>query len=225
MKKQIWKIMVICGTTLILSAVCLCVYNINQSNEAFSKSQNVLAELKNNIPDEPQTAESSTDIFSLPYTETGENPADDLFSLYEKESDAETETAEPIYIDGQYYCGYVSLPVLGIELPVMSEWSYPNLQVSPCRYSGIPENDSFIIAAHNYNSHFGRIKELCTGDEIIFTGTDGVHHKYEVNNTELIDGYDVDKMFEGQNDDWDMTLFTCTLSGQSRVTVRADRIN
>ena len=34
-------------------------------------------------------------------------------------------------------------------------------------------------------------------------------------------GYDIDAMFSGQEDQWDITLFTCTLNGQSRVTVRA----
>jgi sortase A len=44
---------------------------------------------------------------------------------------------------------------------------------------------------------------------------------YRVDYTENVDGYDVDHMLSGGSSDWDMTLFTCTLSGQSRVTVRA----
>ena len=45
-------------------------------------------------------------------------------------------------------------------------------------------------------------------------------HTYEVVQTDLLIGTDVSAMAEG-DENWDLTLFTCTLSGQSRVTVRA----
>ena len=86
-----------------------------------------------------------------------------------------------------------------------------------------PEND-IIIAAHNYNDHFGHIGDLDSGDEMIFTDTDGISHHYEVDFTQYVDGYDVDAMYRGESNDWDITLFTCTLSGQSRVTVRGLRV-
>ncbi len=34
-------------------------------------------------------------------------------------------------------------------------------------------------------------------------------------------GTDIAQMTSGDAESWDLTLFTCTLSGQSRVTVRA----
>ena len=77
-----------------------------------------------------------------------------------------------------------------------------------------------IVAAHNYNDHFGRIADLNAGDEIWFTDTAGNFYRYEVDNTVYVDGYNVDGMFSGEQDEWDITLFTCTLSGQRRVTVR-----
>ena len=40
---------------------------------------------------------------------------------------------------------------------------------------------------------------------------------YEVTGTEIIDTFDVDAMDAG---DWDLTVFTCTIGGKSRVTVR-----
>ena len=104
---------------------------------------------------------------------------------------------------------------------MLLKWSYERLKTSPCRYSGTVEGRDIIIAAHNYNSHFGRIKELSQGDEIWFTTADGMQYFYRVDYTENVDGYDVDHMLSGGSSDWDMTLFTCTLSGQSRVTVRA----
>ena len=229
MKKIIWKLMVLCGTAMIMGAVCICVINIKQSNEAFRQSKAVLSELKQVIPEPQPATETDSENVIDSYNKPMVNPADDLFLPYEKKTEKEkdkpdAESPPPIEIDGRYYCGYLKLPALGIELPVMDSWSYPNLQTSPCRYSGSAESDDIVIAAHNYNSHFGRIKELSIGDEIIYINSDGLYYRYKVCNMEYIDGYDIDRMFDGNENEWDLTLFTCTLSGQSRVTIRADRI-
>ena len=103
----------------------------------------------------------------------------------------------------------------------MNEWSYPNLKISPCRYKGSYFENDMIIAAHNYRSHFGRIGELNSGSEIIFTDVSGKVWTYEVNNIENIVGTDIEAMDFGEAECWDLTLFTCTFSGQSRVTIRA----
>ena len=56
---------------------------------------------------------------------------------------------------------------------------------------------------------------------ILLTDRTGKIHHYEVVQTEIIPGQDVEAMEFGSAENWDLTLFTCTLSGQSRVTVRA----
>ena len=116
--------------------------------------------------------------------------------------------------------GYVEIPALGLSLPVLSEWSYPNLKVAPCRYKGSIYLDDMIIAAHNYRTHFGTLESLEPGTQVIFTDTDGNRFEYEVSQLELLNGTDVEKMEEG---DWDLTLFTCTVGGRQRVTVRCTR--
>ncbi|MBR1824584.1 MAG: sortase [Ruminococcus sp.] len=222
MKNKIRKIFIITGTMLILSALFLCVYNLRQSNKAFEQSQEVLTELKELIP-EPVTEAADEEVpTDAPYSEDFVNPADDLFAPYEEQEEEEEapQPPAPVELDGSYYCGYITLPALGLELPVVDGWSYEALRYSPCRYSGNAEEKNMIVAAHNYNNHFGRIGSLNTGDEVIFTDTAGVQHFYEVDYTQYVDGYDVDGMFSGQDEEWDLTIFTCTLSGQSRVTVR-----
>ena len=74
-----------------------------------------------------------------------------------------------------------------------------------------------IIAGHNYHSHFGNLKYLTPGDLILFTDMAGNTFSYKVTETQVLDGTAVDEMESG---DWDMTLFTCTLGGASRVAVR-----
>ena len=123
-------------------------------------------------------------------------------------------------IDGQRYIGVLRIPALSLELPVISEWSYPSLQVAPCRYAGSAYLDDMVIAAHNYRSHFGYLKDLSQGDEVTFTDMDGNVFRYEVAEVETLSPFAIEEMTSG---DWALTLFTCTVGGQSRVTVRCER--
>ena len=83
-------------------------------------------------------------------------------------------------IDGHLYIGYLSVPVLELELPVMSGWDYPSLQIAPCRYSGTVRGEDLVLMAHNYDKHFGNIDQLEPGDAVLFTDMDGVTTGYEV---------------------------------------------
>lgn len=225
---KIWKILVISGVILIISAILLCLYNFHESNEAFEKSQTALTGLKDIIPDIPEKSEETyTDYLKKIEEKSKRNVIEEFEEKHKTDTDIAADTVsemQSVQLDGRYYCGYITLNTLGLELPVLNNWSYPNLNIAPCRYEGSPQTHDFIIAAHNYNSHFGQIKNLAEGDEIIFTNCNGEKYHYTVTYTEYIDGYSVEQMSENNNSAWDMTLFTCTLNGQSRVTVRAKLI-
>lgn len=83
-------------------------------------------------------------------------------------------------IDGHDYIGCLSIPGLDLSLPVMSQWSYPNLKLSPCRYSGSAYLDNLIIAGHNYQKQFGVLKSLQPGDKLVFTDMDRNTFTYAV---------------------------------------------
>lgn len=61
------------------------------------------------------------------------------------------------------------------------------------------------------------VNVLNIGDSVNFTDMDGNVHSYRVAALETLAPEDVDGMLSG---DWNLTLFTCTLGGKSRVTVR-----
>lgn len=131
----------------------------------------------------------------------------------------DTEMTE-VEIDGYYYIGCLSIPTLGLELPVMTDWSYPQLKIAPCRYFGSTKTDDLVIAAHNYTRHFANIKNLSVGDTVYFTDMDGVVSVYEMEEMDILSPSAVEEMTAG---DYDLTLFTCTYGGKSRVTVRCER--
>ena len=120
-------------------------------------------------------------------------------------------------VDSNEYIGVLEFPVLEISLPVMSEWSYPKLKISPCRYKGSAYTGDLIISAHNYERHFGCLANMILGDEIRFTDVDGNVFYYTVIAKEQLDMRNVQGMLEGE---WDMTLFTCVPGGAKRETLR-----
>ena len=122
---------------------------------------------------------------------------------------------------GEYdYIGVLDIPALGMNLPVVGELSYSALKVAPCRYTGSAYQDDLIIAAHNYSGHFGKIKRLQAGDDVFFTDMDGNLFSYQMVSMEVLKDTAVKDMYCGE---YDLTLFTCTYSGESRVTIRCER--
>ena len=102
----------------------------------------------------------------------------------------------------------------------MSQWSYPNLKIAPCRYQGSAYQNDLILLAHNYSRHFGQIHTLEPGSTVCFTAADGTRFMYEVSLVEQLERTAIEEMESG---DWDLTLFTCTVGGAARVTVRCQR--
>lgn len=123
--------------------------------------------------------------------------------------------------DGQKYIGVLEIPILNLTLPVISEWNYARLKKAPCRYVGSAYMDNLVIAAHNYKTHFGNLKKLNAGDSVIFTDAVGNRFEYEVVLTETLMPRDVKEM---KSEEFDLSLFTCTVGGSYRVTVRCDRL-
>lgn len=201
---------ILLGAALLIAALSLVLYNMNENKKGGEAAESILNELKIALPET-----------TLPTTTT--TIENDLFAEYAKYDTTTTPVIEETttYIGDYSYIGIISVPSLEIELPVMTEWSYPQLNISPCRYKGTVADGNIIIAAHNYYTHFGRLRELSGGEEIIFTDASGYPHYYEVSEITEINGRDIEAMDFGSADNWDLTLFTCTLSGQSRITVRA----
>ena len=132
-------------------------------------------------------------------------------------------TADMDYIileDGESYIGLLSIPTLNLSLPVNKFWSYAALRNTPCRFSGDIESDSIVIAAHNYASHFRNIANLEIGASVILTDVDGVEHRYAVAEITIVQPTDTALVVHS---DFDLTLFTCTYTGQARVVVRCMR--
>lgn len=213
MRNKLRRLCIVSGSLLIFAALCLCVFNMTESRIAEKRSQTSLSELKAVIEKASSEAE--------PAAASG-TTMDDLFAEYEEPAPAEMPT---VTIGDTGYCGYITIAELGLELPVINDFSYDALNYAPCRYSGSIDGSDLIIAAHNFSSHFGRLGSLSDGSEIIFTDCSGKVFRYNIISIEDISGSDVEEMLSKDSTPWELTLFTCTLSGKSRITVRAKNAN
>ena len=108
-----------------------------------------------------------------------------------------------------------------MELPVLTDWSYAKLKKAPCHYYGTYYEKDFVIAAHNYESHFGRLSELQPGDIVLFTDVNGATYYYEVVLLETLQKEATKEMIASG---FDLSLYTCTTGGSSRVTVRCNAV-
>ena len=205
------------GMLLLLAAAILTSLNFIEDGQAGEAAGNALEQLLLAERDARDAARRAS-------SETSDEPAADsggitLDPVYLNDNTSTPEGEMPVIeIDGYGYIGVLQIPSLDLTLPVISDWSYPALQIAPCRYEGSTYDGGMVIAGHNFDSHFGKLSQLEPGDEIKFIDLSGHTFTYAVAETEVLEATAIEEMVTGG---WDLTLFTCTLSGQTRFTVRA----
>ncbi len=186
-------ILLVCiGIALILASVGLICANVREDRKAQASVERILAQ--------------------FPVSKAG-----GAVSAYLPDPDRAMPVEE---IGGNGYIGRLFIPSLELELPVMDDWDYRRMKTAPCRYAGTAYQNNLVICAHNYASHFGRLKNLLPGDTVLFTDMDGNAFVYKVIETENLPPAAVEEMKNGSGD---LTLFTCTVSGRARVAVRCRR--
>lgn len=227
MNAYIRRIFVVSGILCLIAAFGIVGYNIADSKRAESESLSVLdslipaieekkrydvnANMTNNNTPEPSDKEGSISPEDTSAPVTPSYVAD-----YITHPDMEMPSIE---IGGQRYVGYLEIPDINLKLPVAGgSFDMNVLRYSPAVYKGSVYKNDMVIAAHNYTAHFAPLYYVKEGTNVIFTDADGHVFRYRVGWTENLYPSEHDKMISG--DSWDLALFTCTLTGEQRFTVR-----
>ena len=190
------KILVIIGVFLILISLTMTVYNKYEDLKAGKDANETLNIIKDEITSQKHVVDTL--------------PTDEVREM------------KTININGDEFIGTITIPSINLELPVLSKFSNSNLKKAPCRYYGNLFTNDLIICAHAYETFFANLNKLKQNDLIIFTDVDGNVYTYEVLEVEVLKPTDVDKMV---NNEFDLTLYTCTYDNTGRVTVRCNRVN
>ena len=217
------SVLIAMGLLLLAAALLLTGYNIWDGMRADAAAQSAVKELRSLIPS-AQTEETEPPA-----------AAPESFPPAEETSPAASEETEPteptapdmsgdmptVELNGYRYIGMLEVPSLELTLPVMEQWDYDRLNISPCRFSGNVYQDNLVICGHNYPHHFQPLKYVPIGTQLKFTDAEGNDFYYAVTSIETIGPNDVQAMTTG---DWDLTLFTCNTSGQTRCAIRCERL-
>ena len=208
MRRRLGILFMVLGTVLVLGAIGLVFYNTQEDQAAREFSNSVMPEIREQILQVQETVCTETPV------QTPENtPAEYLSS--------EDLTMTEKIVDGYGYIGYLQIPDLELELPVMSQWDSGRLQMSPCRYTGSTRGENLVIMAHNYRSHFGRLSQLSVGTQVQFVDMDGKRWDYQVVAIDVLAAEAVEEMTAGV---YDLALFTCSTNRTHRVTVYCDLV-
>lgn len=200
MKRKLGVFLVILGSVLIFGALGLFLYNYREQEQAAEVSAAVMPQIVEVIH---QRQEEQKEEFEPVHQYV------------------EERRMEPVTVNGWEYVGFVGIPALEKELPIFSQWSYYKLKSAPCRYWGDMYTKDLVVMAHNYPTHFGGLADLRAGDTVTVTDMNAVTFTYEVVAVEALDPYATEDMIAG---DYDLTLFTCTYGGESRVTVYCEKV-
>lgn len=209
MRSKLGIFTMILGALCVAASLALFLHNENEDQLAYERSQALMPQIVASIQKTQEERYAASDDDARP---------SELAPAVGYEQEIRQMTVAEI--DGNEYIGFLSIPSISLELPVMADWSYPKLQISPCRYTGNLFADDLVIMAHNFRRHFGSIKDLAIGDEVLFTDMDGTTYAYAVVAVDVLQPSDVEDMTAGE---YDLTLFTCTYGGRTRVTIRCDR--
>lgn len=194
---KIGKIFIIIGVLLIIISSFILICNNYEEYEAGKRSADVVSVIKDSL-------------------------VSDGLEVVQENALNNKEVEEMVVIDNYDYIGVITIPSLNLELPVMSEYDDERLKIAPVRYYGSVYTNDLIICAHSYKTHFGNLSKLQQNDIVIFTDIKGKSYVYEVLEIEVLDSDDITLMIDN---DFDLTLYTCTSDGNSRITVRCNRID
>lgn len=207
MKRKLGTVLMIFGAVLVILALSLFLSNQREQTQAQESVARVLPQLREQIREHLSTKSASDSDAAVEIPQELLTPQD-------------LEMTE-VEIGGYGYIGFLSIPALNLELPVMSGWDETRLKIAPCRYSGTLRGEDLVIMAHNYTTHFGRLRSLSEGDSVAFTDMAGNVTQFQVVGVDILAATAVEEMTAG---DFDLTLFTCTYNGQNRVAVYCDRV-
>lgn len=187
------RLLIVAGSVLILAALVLTGLNLTAGMRAEAVSRRMVAALRE------QAAEMSA---------AGLTP------------DFELDPAAPmprVTVDGVALVGILEIPRLGLELAVRADAD--DLAEAPGIYAGSVYQRDAVIAGMNHDTQFGRLGTLDEGDEVRFTDVDGNVFTYAVAVREALPADARSEMIGGSHA---LTLFTSTVGGEQRETVRCD---
>lgn len=209
-KRARGKLLIALGLVLLCAAGSMYALNERQDALAGQSARALLAELNYELRLNPS--------FTLAPEPSLEPPVPSQTPI---QAPAETPppSPEPIQttLSGYDLLGVLSVPDVGVELPILSTWSYDLLKVAPCRYSGTLAGGDLILLGHKYKSHFAPLHKCEVGDSLSFTDAEGREWTYQIDQIDTLHKSETERL---PSPGHQLTIFTCTPGGENRLVLR-----
>lgn len=194
------------GMLLVLSSLGIYLAQQQEDAAAGQTAAVLLQQLENRTP--------SVDV----------QPQDDNDAPADAQPDSDNyELADPVLPEKKYMgytlLGSISVPSVGIQLPILDQWSEAMLKIAPCRYTGSISGGNMIIMGHNYKSHFNPLHKVKVGAEVEIENTIGRTFRYRVAKIEYLHRTEGERL---PSEEYPLTIFTCRPGGLERIILRCE---
>ena len=206
--KKIGIVLLTAGAVLVIAALLLFSHNRAEDRRAGESAEETLRLVEAAMAERETNGETGTTPAAGTETGSGGLPAPPALDM-------------PTVRSGAYdYIGYLDFPGYDLTMPVAATWSFPAMEISPCRHTGSVYNDNLVVAGHNYKTEFDVLFHLEAGDTVTFTDVDGNVFTYTVREFASVTPDDSDTVM---NSGYALTMYTCNWDTSERVTVFCER--
>ena len=235
-KKKIYKFNFLISIVLIILLSSFYAYAEYDRNKSEEVSQDILASMNeantqtsNVIQIDNTTISKDDDVWIIALDGSASNvPAVEEKTEPVQSNDSQEISNQYTASNGKTYTtvGSISIPVIDVNYPILSETSDDLLKVSVCKFWGCNPNEvgNLCIAGHNYRNtrFFSKALNLVVGDTIEITDLYKNTVTYTVFDKYTVDPNDVSCTSQLTNGKKIVTLITCTNDNKQRVVIKAE---
>jgi LPXTG-site transpeptidase (sortase) family protein len=220
-KKKIYRFLFILSILLIMILCSAYIYAEYDRNRDESISKDILSFLQTS---DDTTISSYENALVVLLTE---EPAQEVTDE-QQENTMKSVAATKTYTasDGQKYeaIGFVRIPKIGVDYPILEDSTDALLKVSVCKFHGSNPNEvgNLCIVGHNYRNSkfFSKVPTLSVGDIVEIEDLSKRTLQYEVYDIHTVDPKDRKDTTQYTNGKKEVTLITCTNDSKQRYIVK-----
>lgn len=225
---------------LIFFVVAICgiigyfAYDLFNSNNINSNAQSAIDEFESATQTVKKNKEKNTVVENKVEENTTNGtsmltPLDPVEPLQNEVTEEPEEKVEPekVYMENYEVMGTIEIPKTGVKYPILERVTVRSIEIAVAiaypQNAELNKEGNIVIYGHNYRNglFFSDNKKLSNGDKIYITDKYGEKVTYEIYNIYQTDANDASYFVRDTEGRREISLQTCTDSGDGRIIIWA----
>lgn len=225
---------------LIFFVVAICgiigyfAYDLFNSNNINSNAQSAIDEFESATQTVKKNKEKNTVVENTTVENTTNNmsmltPLDPVEPIQNEVTEIPEEKVEPekVYMENYEVMGTIEIPKTGVKYPILDRVTVRSIEIAVAiaypQNAELNKEGNVVIYGHNYRNglFFSDNKKLSNGDKIYITDKYGEKITYEIYNIYQTDANDASYFVRDTEGRKEISLQTCTDSGDGRIIIWA----